>query len=474
VIGDRYEAIEQIGTGGMATVWRARDTLLGRQVAIKRLLPHLASDPVAAARFSREAQAAARLSHPGIVTVFDSGEDVEGPFIVLELIEGLTLADHLAGTGPLEPATAIDIVSQVASALDHAHSQGVIHRDIKPANVILDHDGRARLADFGIARTVEDPTTITASGDLVGTIAYLAPETLAGEPATPASDVYSLGAVSYELLAGSPPYAAESPAALLEAVRSTPPPSLEGVASDRLASAVSAAMSKDPAARPRTAGELATAMIGSATLVLGPIAAARGVTTPASADDPTVVTILPPVEVPSEAPPPMGRGRWAVFTAVVGILALAAIAMSADRDPTGNDEPEPLLAAATSTTATTTVSTTTTTLASTTTTTPATTTTPPRTPETVAVEIEDLLAALQPSRFKPKEVRQVKDRLHEAMGEWADDNREDLARALEDAFDELDDLESSSERDTLNDRFIELAELMGFQVEQGDGDGGGD
>ena len=205
MIADRYEPIEQIGTGGMATVWKAQDTLLGRLVAIKRLLPHLAGDPEAAERFKREAHAAAQLSHPGIVTVFDTGEDADSPFIVQELVDGTTLAAHVADTGPLGPQSVTDIVSQVAAALDHAHSVGVIHRDIKPANLIMAPDGRVRIADFGIAHTVDDPATITSSGELVGTITYMAPEILAGQPATPASDIYSLGAVTYEMLSGQPP-----------------------------------------------------------------------------------------------------------------------------------------------------------------------------------------------------------------------------------------------------------------------------
>ncbi|MGH8915232.1 MAG: protein kinase domain-containing protein, partial [Acidimicrobiia bacterium] len=129
MIADRYQLTEQIGTGGMATVWKAEDTLLGRSVAIKRLLPHLADDPQSAERFKREAQAAASLNHPGIVTVFDTGEDADGPYIVLELVDGDTLAERIVETGPFDPAIVVDMVSQVGSALDHAHGLGVVHRD---------------------------------------------------------------------------------------------------------------------------------------------------------------------------------------------------------------------------------------------------------------------------------------------------------------------------------------------------------
>ena len=475
MIADRYQPIEQIGTGGMATVWRARDTLLGRFVAVKRLLPHLAQDPDAAARFKREARAAAGLSHPGIVTVFDTGEDADGPFIVLELVEGTTLADHLAVNGPLDPGTVIDFVAQVGSALDHAHAMGIIHRDIKPANLILDSEGRVRLADFGIARTVDARATITESGELVGTITYLAPEILSGDPATPASDVYSLGAVTFELLAGRPPFQAENPAALLEAVRSAEPPTLSGLVPDQMASAVSAAMAPAPSARPTSAGEFAAALIGSATLVM----AGGKPPTPAVAtgsDEPTVVTSTsfraPP---PPGDPEPTGRVRWSLAALLLAVLALAAAAMS-ERSPGGTEDPGGPVAAEPTTTAvadTTTIPPATTTTVTTTTTIPTTTTTLDAA-ESVAGEIGALLATLAPPEFKPKEVRQVEDRLEKVMEEWENDNRERLIRELEHAFEEVADLEESQERDELTNRWIELAELMGFQVDQVDQGGQGD
>jgi serine/threonine-protein kinase len=470
MIADRYEPIEQIGTGGMATVWRAKDTLLGRFVAIKRLAPHLAGDPVAAQRFDREAQAAAGLSHPGIVTVFDSGVDDEGPFIVLELIEGPTLADHLAETGPLDPATVVDIVSQVASALDHAHAQGVVHRDIKPANVILEAGGRARLADFGIARTIEDPATITDSGELVGTITYLAPEILSGQPATPVSDVYSLAAVTYELLAGRPPFQAETPVALVDAVRQGVPPSLAGLAPDQMASAVSSAMARDPAARPATAGELAAAMVGSATLVMGPdmVSLPPGGMAVGS-EDPTVVSALPLASVEEEERPPTRRGRWVLAAGLLALLALAATAMTMERDPGSAEEGAALVATTTTSSTTTTTLPTTTTAPATTTTIPATTTFAD-TPESVAGEISGLLAGLEPPEFHPRDVRQVEERLEQVMEAWQDDDREDLRRVLERAFEAVADLERSEQQEELTRRLVELAEMMGFQVEQGGGD----
>jgi eukaryotic-like serine/threonine-protein kinase len=468
VIADRYEPIEQIGTGGMATVWRARDTLLGRFVAVKRLLPHLADDPEAAERFEREAQAAARLHHPGIVTVFDSGEDADGPFIVQELVEGTTLAVHLAETGPLGPELVVEVISQVAAALDHAHGRGVIHRDIKPANLILEPGGRVRLADFGIARTVDDVATITASGELVGTITYLAPEILAGDPATGASDIYSLGAVAYELLSGRPPYRAETPAAMLEAVRSADAPDLRGIAPDEMAAAVFAAMSKDPAARPETAGSLAAALIGSATLVMATAPVAP--TVHPGSEGPTVVTDRPPPPVRPAQPVRKRRLRWPLLVLLLAAVAVAIAAMS--NDPPGEGADQEAAATTKAVPATTTPSTApTTTIPPTTTTTPATTTTAV-TPESVAGEIRALLAAMSPPEFRPPDISKLEDRLEQVMKAWEGDKRDELIRELERAFEEVADLEESPERDELTARLIQLAELMGFRVDQiGQGDG---
>jgi eukaryotic-like serine/threonine-protein kinase len=473
VIADRYQPIEQIGTGGMATVWKARDTLLGRFVAVKRLLPHLAGDPEAAARFQREAQAAARLSHPGIVTVFDTGDDADGPFIVQELVDGTTLAAHLARTGALGPQSVIDIVSQVAAALDHAHALGVIHRDIKPANLIIESGGRVRLADFGIARTVDDPATITSSGELVGTITYLAPEILAGRPATPATDIYSLGAVTFELLSGRPPYQAPTAAALLEAVRSGEVPDLHGLAPDQMSTAVSEAMAKDPLARPETAGAFAATLTGSATIVM----ATAPMTTPviAGSEEPTVVTERRSTTPSQVVPAGAGRAaRWPLLLLLLAVVAVAAAAMTNAPDDGGGE-----LAVATTTIAdvATTVpppsTTTTTTIPATTTTIPTTTTTVV-TAESVASEIGVLLGMLGPPEFRPRDIRQVEDRIDRILEEWENDNREDLIRELERAFEEVADLEESPEREELTARLIQLSELMGYRVDQVGQDSGGD
>ena len=456
----------------MATVWKARDTLLGRFVAVKRLLPHLAGDPEAAERFKREAQAAARLSHPGIVTVFDTGEDADGPFIVQELVEGTTLAAHLAQSGPLGPEPVVDIVSQVAAAVDHAHGLGVIHRDIKPTNLIIEPDGRVRLADFGIARTVDDPATITSSGELVGTITYLAPEILAGQPATAASDIYSLGAVTFELLSGQPPYQAPTPAALLEAVRSGEIPDLHGVAPDQMAIAVSYAMAKNPVSRPETANAFAATLTGSATMVMAATPMAPPVK-PGS-EEPTVVTertSSPPQPPPQAVSAGAGRAaRWPLLVLLLAVVAVAAAAMTNDPDDGGGELASVTTILAEVTTTVPPPPTTTTTIATTTTTVPTTTTTV-ITAESVAGEIGVLLGVLGPPDFRPQDVRRVEDRIDRILEEWESGDREDLIRELERAFEAVADLDESPERDELTARLILLSELMGYRVDQiGQGD----
>ncbi|HJQ04092.1 MAG TPA: serine/threonine-protein kinase [Nocardioides sp.] len=195
LLNDRYRVGSRVGSGGMADVHRATDELLGREVAVKLLR---AGDT---RRFATEACTAAALNHPGIVTVLDARLDEERPYLVMELIDGPNLAQEIA-EGPLDPERVRAIGRQLAEALAHAHAQGVIHRDVKPANVLLRADGTACLADFGIARTADGPATDTATGMVVGSPAYIAPEQVAGEAVGPAADVYSLGLVLLEALTG--------------------------------------------------------------------------------------------------------------------------------------------------------------------------------------------------------------------------------------------------------------------------------
>ncbi|MCC6832903.1 MAG: serine/threonine protein kinase [Thermoleophilia bacterium] len=208
----RYVTERQIGRGGMATVWKAHDTVLERDVALKRLRPALLDDGEIAERFRREAEAVAGLSHPGIVRMLDRGEDAEGPFLVMELVEGEDLKARIKRDGPLPPDDARRICAQVARALEYAHGRGLVHRDIKSQNVLLDAEGNAKLTDFGIARLMEGPADsgLTRTGMMVGSSDYLAPEQAEGRAVDGRTDIYALGIVLWECLTGKLPFPGES------------------------------------------------------------------------------------------------------------------------------------------------------------------------------------------------------------------------------------------------------------------------
>ena len=201
VLGGRYRLVELLGSGGMATIYRATDTGLGRDVALKLLRPEYLRDPDFSSRFRQEAQAAASLSHPNIVTVYDYGEDPSGPYIVMELIDGEDLATILRRSGALPPRQVARIGAGVARALAAAHARGLIHRDIKPGNVLIGADGTVKVVDFGIARAIAE-AQVTLPGTTLGSVHYFSPEQARGEPATTSSDIYSLGIVLYEMLTG--------------------------------------------------------------------------------------------------------------------------------------------------------------------------------------------------------------------------------------------------------------------------------
>ena len=212
----RYIIERTLGRGGMATVYLARDGELDRLVALKVLSPHLAEEESFRARFLREARLTARLVHANVVQVYDVGEDERGPFIVMEYVEGETLAAELARRRTFAPEEAVGLALQLCAGLEAAHAAGLVHRDIKPHNVLLRRDGVAKIVDFGIARAI-DTTLHTEQGAILGTAAYLAPEQARGEPVTAVADLYALGIVLYELLTGRRPFAAETlPALVLE------------------------------------------------------------------------------------------------------------------------------------------------------------------------------------------------------------------------------------------------------------------
>ncbi|MFO7740795.1 MAG: Stk1 family PASTA domain-containing Ser/Thr kinase [Anaerolineae bacterium] len=258
-LNERYRLRRCIGSGGMAVVYEGVDMLLERRVAVKVLRQRFASDPEFLERFQREARAAANLDHPNIVTVFDVGRDDERHYIVMEYVDGHDLKTIIRQKGRLSVAEALDIATQVAAGVGHAHKAGVIHRDIKPQNVLLTHSGRAKVVDFGIARALSE-AGLTDSDTVWGSPIYFAPEQAAGDPPTPASDVYSIGVMMYEMLAGSPPFQAENPTALaMKHLREEPPPltARNSQVPPRLEWIVRKVLSKEPSARYRTAHQLA-------------------------------------------------------------------------------------------------------------------------------------------------------------------------------------------------------------------------
>jgi eukaryotic-like serine/threonine-protein kinase len=258
LLGGRYALEEQIGAGGFCAVWRATDTLLARPVAVKLLHAGYAHQPDARARFEAEARHAGRLSHENIGRVYDygaPGDLASGPsYLVMELIEGPSLATVLAG-GPLDPARTMNIVAEVAAGLQAAHSAGLVHRDIKPANILFTADGAARVMDFGIAHAVSS-APLTATGVVLGTPGYIAPERVAGAKGGPASDLYALGIVAYECLAGAPPFAGP-PLEVAVAHRDRPLPPLPAALPIEAVGFVMTLTAKDPRWRPASAAEVA-------------------------------------------------------------------------------------------------------------------------------------------------------------------------------------------------------------------------
>jgi len=256
VLGGRYVLDEQIGNGGYGEVWRATDTILSRPVAVKLLHPRYTSQNEALARFRAEARHAGGLSHENIAQVFDYGEPADGqpPYLVMELVDGPSLETVLID-GPLDGSRTMDIVAQAAAGLRAAHAAGMIHRDIKPGNLLLALGGIVKITDFGIAHTIGS-VSVTASGELVGTPGYLAPERAMGEPATAASDLYSLGIVAYECLAGTPPFRGTALEVAL-AHRDRPLPPLPPTVAAGVYALVMRLASKEPARRPDDAAEVA-------------------------------------------------------------------------------------------------------------------------------------------------------------------------------------------------------------------------
>ncbi len=311
IIDGRYRLLDKVGDGGMAEVWRAQDTVLGRIVALKILRPQYSNDPDFVARFRREAQAAANLIHPNIVNVFDIGQAGDRHYIVMEYVDGRSLKDLIRDEGVLSVSRALDLGIQVATAVAHAHHAGIIHRDIKPQNALVTADGRVKVTDFGIARAIS-AASATETGVVLGTAHYLAPEQAAGKPTTPASDVYALGVVLYEMLTGRTPFDADSSVGVaLKHLQEEPPPiqQLNPRIPATVAAVVKRAMAKDPAQRYQDAGALADAL--RAVQAWGEQATAA----------------QPAIPRPSARPPAPEAGELGFDAAgvLLGILALVAV-----------------------------------------------------------------------------------------------------------------------------------------------------
>jgi serine/threonine protein kinase len=331
LVGDRYAVVETLGSGGMAVVYRARDQELERDVAIKVLPEHLVSDGEVRERFEREARLVGRLSHPNIVNVYDVGKSEGRPYIVMECVDGVTLADELARRGRFPPAEAVELAMQACAGLEHAHEHGLVHRDIKTRNLLLRPDGVLKIADFGIARAVEG-TQITASGTVLGTAVYAAPEQASGEQVTTAADIYSLGAVLYELISGRPPFEYESLPELVLKQRAGRVASLRDSVPDvtrHLDEVVLRCLAPEPSARPASAR-----------------AVAQELAQEAGSEEPTAV-----------ARPPMTRARsrlrvWPAAAIAAGLIVLVAgvvVATQDDDSPPASNTPtvEPVPAGST-------------------------------------------------------------------------------------------------------------------------------
>jgi len=324
LLGGRYLVESELGRGGMATVFKGTDTVLGRPVAVKVLSPQYAGDANFVTRFRREAQSAARLNHPNLVSVYDTGTDDGIHFIVMEYVDAKTLADYLAGGGRIMPERAIEIAEAVCDALSMAHAHGIIHRDIKPANIMITSKGDVKVTDFGIARVISGADTIAQTAAVLGTASYLSPEQAQSLPVDQRSDIYSLGVVLYEMVTGRPPFSGDSPVMVASKhvlEQPTPPSKLNRDVAPALEAVIMKALSKNPDNRYHDADEmradLERARLGQpvqATPLLPETARTRVI---APSGPPTAV--LPPV-----GPEDGERRRWWIPVLIL-LLILAVL-----------------------------------------------------------------------------------------------------------------------------------------------------
>ncbi|MGI8704132.1 MAG: Stk1 family PASTA domain-containing Ser/Thr kinase [Candidatus Limnocylindrales bacterium] len=312
VLGGRYRLLELLGEGGMATIYRANDAQLGRDVAVKVLRPEYGRDSAFVARFRQEAQSAASLSHPNIINVFDYGTDEAGPFIVMEVVEGGDLQALIRDEAPIPPVAAAQIARQIADGLSAAHERGIVHRDIKPSNVLLAPGGRAKVVDFGIARALSE-SQLTLPGTTLGSVHYFSPEQARGESVTASSDLYSLGLLLYEMLTGRRAFQGDTAAAVAMARLTAEPPSPSAVVPDvpaALDAIVRRALARDPAQRFPNAAALS----GALQRFIEQPGAPPFVAIPAAASAVTAATVMQPT---ADSSPTVVSGPYAP-AAVVG------------------------------------------------------------------------------------------------------------------------------------------------------------
>ncbi len=328
VFGSRYELLSRIAIGGMGEVWKANDSVIGRHVAIKILKEEYLGDPGFRERFRTEAKNAALVNHEGIANVFDYGEEEGSAYLVMELVPGEALSTVLEREKILPASRVLAIVAQTAAALHQAHLAGLVHRDIKPGNLLITPDGAVKITDFGIAR-LADQVPLTATGQVMGTVQYLAPEQAGGKPASPATDIYSLGIVAYEALAGKRPFRGESQVAIAMAQIKETPPELPTSIPEPVRRLVMSCMAKKPEGRPASAHDLAQAALalgrgdtdeGLALIPLVPESPATSGETPKVSTEGSTKSGL-------KKPLTLGRNFW-VLSGVGAFVALALIATS--------------------------------------------------------------------------------------------------------------------------------------------------
>ncbi|QIK63355.1 serine/threonine protein kinase [Leucobacter viscericola] len=401
--GGRYELSSRIAVGGMGEVWKASDSIIGRTVAIKILKDEYMGDPGFLERFRAEARHAALVNHEGIANVFDYGEEQGSAYIVMELVPGEPLSTIIEREGKLPANRVLGIVAQTATSLQAAHDAGLVHRDIKPGNLLITPEGRVKITDFGIAR-IADQVPLTATGQVMGTVQYLAPEQASGHTATATTDIYSLGIVAYECLAGKRPFTGESQVAIAMAQINDTPPDLPNDVPEPVRNLVYACLAKDAAGRPQTAAKLAQAAAalhrGNVQLAASYVPQILGETAPATTAlpqttmlDDAATTALPQTTVMAgqtaattaladdalegeeEEPVKKKKSRWTWPLITLGVLILLIVGgtvFALMNNGNGDEKP-------TTTTTTTPKKTT------------AKTTTPPPAPTTGAVNEADLL-----------------------------------------------------------------------------------